>query len=273
MTLSEKTSGSIGIFDSGFGGLTVLKALIHKLPEESYTYLGDSARLPYGTKSKATIRKYLQQNIAFLIQHGVKAIVVACNSASSVLLAEDDFAVPVFGVIEPGARVARETTSNGKIGVIGTRATVQADSYVRAIQAADQEIEVFQQACPLFVPLVEEGLEEDPLTNLIVHRYLNPLLLTDIDTLILGCTHYPVLRNSFEKVVRGRIQLVDSGQAVAEDVYAKIIDGSIPRSGRSEAQLNLWATDTASSFSAVAQKIMAPVEIPALEHIEVVSPI
>lgn len=255
----SEAQGAIGIFDSGFGGLTVLKAMIQTLPEESFTYLGDSARLPYGTKSPETIRRYLEQNIAFLKTRNVKAIVVACNSASSVLLPDDDFGLPVFGVIEPGAKAAVSATTNKKIGVIGTRATIQGKSYVHAIHALDAKAEVYQQACPLFVPLVEEGWEDDPLTNLIVHRYLSPLLQTGIDTLVLGCTHYPVLKKSIQKVIRRDVALIDSAQSIADTMREKIFSGEIAKNQADRAELVLLATDAGNSFRAVAEKILSPI--------------
>ena len=265
----SQSEGSVGIFDSGFGGLTVLKALIQHLPEESYTYLGDSARLPYGTKSPQTIRRYLEQNIAFLKSLKVKVIIVACNSASSMLQPDDDFGLPVLGVIQPGAEAAAATTLNNKIAVIGTRATINGKSYLRAIQKLNPAIEVFQQACPLFVPLVEEGWEDDPLTNLIVHRYLSPLLTVGVDTMILGCTHYPVLRKSIQKVIRNNVKLIDSAETIAEQLALKITRSEIARNTSDSPALTILATDTGESFHAVAQKILAPIRFDSIIPVDI----
>lgn len=264
------SESSIGIFDSGFGGLTVLKAMIQLLPEESYTYLGDSARLPYGNKSPKTIEKYLQQNIQFLKTQNVKAIIVACNSASSVLPNKTDFGIPVLGVINPGAQKALSMSKNKKIGIIATRATVQQGSYITQIHKINPDVEIYQQACPLFVPLVEEGLENDPLTSLVVHRYLSPLLSTEIDTLILGCTHYPVLKETIQKVVRHRqIEIVDSGQSIAPLIKQKIEDGEIERNHEDTTFLKVLATDTNSSFIEVAERILAPQKISNIHHVNI----
>jgi glutamate racemase len=201
----------IGVFDSGVGGLTVLRALAKRWPGEKFIYLADTARLPYGTKSPETIEQYLIQNLKFFLQYGVKAIVVACNSASSVLLERRiPCPVPILNVITPGAKLAAQATKTKKIGVLGTRATVLSQAYVHAIQKIDPSIEVQQQACPLLVPLVEENWIDDPLTNMVIYRYLQDLLKQPIDTLVLGCTHYPVLKNAFQKVVGSSVELIDS---------------------------------------------------------------
>lgn len=262
---------SIGIFDSGFGGLTVLKEMIATFPEESFIYLGDTARLPYGTKSPDVIRRYLEQNIAFLQKHSVDAIVVACNSASSVLTEEEQFGVPIYGVIAPGAKAAVQSTLSQKIGVIGTRATVEGGAYVRAIHQLDKEIKIFQQACPLLVPLVEEGLEEDPLTNLITYRYLSPLLGTGIDTLVLGCTHYPMLRKAVKKVVGANVKLVDSAEPVAEQMRKDLEAGLWTLKKSESPHFKIFASDAGSCFKAVADKILAPLKVPNIEAVDIVS--
>ena len=274
-------SGAIGIFDSGFGGLTVLKSLINVLPDESFVYLGDSARLPYGTKSLETIRKYLEQNIAFLKKLEVKAIVIACNSASSALDPQDSFGLPVFDVIQPGAEAAIQKSKNKKIGVIGTRATTQQCAYVDVIQSLAPEATVYQQACPLFVPLVEEGWEDDPLTNLIVHRYLSPLLQKDIDTLILGCTHYPVLKKAIQKVLRSHslstnqssaledIHIIDSAEAIAQIIQEKINHREIEKGKSDHPKVHLLATDLSVSSQEVASRILSPKEMSPLELVSI----
>lgn len=259
----------IGLFDSGIGGLTVLKSLIGSLPNESFLYLGDTARLPYGSKSAQTIERYLIQNIDFLVSQDVKAVVVACNSASTVLLGSSlEFPVPVYNVIEPGAARALGVSVSKKIGVLGTRATVSARAYVRALHALDSSAEVFQQACPLLVPLVEEGMEDDPITNLIIYRYLAPLLAADVDTVIMGCTHYPALRAGLEKASSGRVQLVDSSEAILELIRADIVKGRLGHSS-ARSRFEIMTTDVSESFSAVARNLMLPFEIPELQQVDI----
>lgn len=210
---------AIGVFDSGVGGLTVLRALRARFPAEDFIYLADTARLPYGTKSIQTISHYVAQCVAKLSQYDLKALVVACNSASTALLEHPlPSKIPIFNVIEPGARKAVQTSRTKRIGVLGTRATVHGQAYVRAIKRLDANADVHQQACPLFVPLVEEGWFDDPLTNLVVYRYVNQLKPANVDTLILGCTHYPVLHAAIAKAAGTTVALVDSNEALIEDM-------------------------------------------------------
>lgn len=259
----------IGLFDSGIGGLTVLKSLLEALPNESFVYLGDTARLPYGTKSPATIERYLKQNIRFLCEQNVKAIIVACNSASTVLLdSTPSFDVPVYNVIEPGALTALKHSREKRIGVLGTKATIGAKAYVRSIHKLDREAIVYQQACPLLVPLVEEGWEDDPLTNLVIYRYVTPVLQAGIDTLILGCTHYPVLRAAIAKVTGPGVTLIDSAQAIASQLMQDIEAGKLGASERREA-LKIMTTDVSPSFAEVATRLMHPHAIPALVNVDI----
>ena len=210
---------AIGVFDSGVGGLTVLNALKARWPGEEFIYLADTARLPYGSKSLHTISLYVEQCIQFLRQFDLKAVVVACNSASTALLEKPMKSdVPIFNVVEPGARKAVEVSPSGRIGVLGTRATVYSEAYPRAIHKLKPSADVFQQPCPLFVPLVEEGWLDDPVTNLIVYRYVTTVTRQQVDTLIMGCTHYPALRKAIEKAAGGGVQLVDSAQGLIEDL-------------------------------------------------------
>ena len=272
------TSGSteaIGLFDSGIGGLTVLRTLYQEFPNENFIYLGDTARLPYGTKSPETIEKYLLQNIEFLKKTNVKAIVVACNSASTVLLdpslaVRAAFTIPIYNVIQPGASLAVKLSESKRIGVLGTSATVRASAYLRAITAENAEAKVFQQACPLLVPLVEEGLEDDPITNLILYRYLTPVLQNQIDTLILGCTHYPALSSGIRKVVGPNVQLVDSAQAVAELLKADFKNGLLKTETKTSlaSRLRILATDDSPSFLISAQRLMVGVIIPSIEKVD-----
>jgi glutamate racemase len=256
----------IGLFDSGIGGLTVLKSVREKLAHENFIYLGDTARLPYGSKSPETIMRYLNQNINFLVQHGVKSVVVACNSASSVLVGRPDlkFPVPIYNVIEPGAKRALEISKTKRIGVLGTRATIAGGAYQNAIKALDAEAEVIGQACPLLVPLVEEGWDHDPITNLVVYRYVQPLVAEKIDTLILGCTHYPFLRDAIRKVAGPNIELVDSAAAIAE----MLENSSENKKAQSGGQIELLVTDSSPGFQEVAERLMSPFKLPALKQID-----
>lgn len=250
----------IGIFDSGVGGLTVLKELKQTLPHESFTYLGDTARLPYGSKSPRTIQLYLKQNIRFLEEPGVKALVVACNSASSVL--EDTYwdGIPIYGVIKPGSAAALEVTQNRHIGVLGTRATVESGAYVTALRELDPNIRITQQACPLLVPLVEEGWIHDPVTNQILERYLAAPLEAGADTLILGCTHYPVLKKAIAAIAGPQIRLVDSAEVMARTLKADLGSGRIAPE-RGPGTTHIWTTDTNHAFQEVGRHILEPLHI------------
>ncbi|MCL4557905.1 MAG: glutamate racemase [Deltaproteobacteria bacterium] len=212
----------IGIFDSGVGGLTVLKEIRKLLPEEDIFYLGDTARVPYGNRSRDTIVNYSIQNTGFLIKQGIKLLVVACNTSSSVALEtlrRTFTGLPIIGVIEPGSEQAVHMTTNMRIGVIGTRATITSDSYRTAINLLDNGVKVFQQACPLFVPIVEEGMHRTALAGDVAEYYLAPLKRHGIDTIILGCTHYPALSPIIKTVMGSRVTLINSGQAVAIKTY------------------------------------------------------
>ncbi len=202
----------IGIFDSGIGGLTVLKEIQRELPLEDLIYLGDTARVPYGTRSPETVTRYSFENTGFLVSHGIKLLVVACNTASSISLEaiKAAFSVPVIGVIEPGARAAVRATRNKRIGVIGTEATIKSGSYQRAIRAINSGVRTITTPCPLFVPLVEEGWLNEEVTYLVAKKYLSHLIEEDIDTLVLGCTHYPLLKIPIERVMGDGMTLIDS---------------------------------------------------------------
>ncbi|MBU1087026.1 MAG: glutamate racemase [Candidatus Omnitrophica bacterium] len=207
----------IGIFDSGMGGLTVVKEVIRSLPNEKIVYFGDTARVPYGPKSKETIIRFSIENILFLLKNNVKLIIVACNTASSVALAaiEKNFKVPIMGVIEPGVSEAARITKNKRIGIIGTKTTVKSSAYEQQLIKIDSKIKVFSIACPLFVPLVEEGWLKTKITQQIVADYLMPLKNKNIDTIILGCTHYPLLKSVIQEVLGRKVHLVDSARQVA----------------------------------------------------------
>ncbi len=211
---------AIGVFDSGVGGLTVFKEIMHRLRGEELIYLGDTARVPYGTKSPHTVLRYALEAAAFLVKQKVKVLVVACNTASSVALPalEERFSLPVIGVIEPGARKAAEITRSRKVGVIGTEGTIKSGAYTRAIHALDPGLEVVAAPCPLFVPLAEEGWAEHPVALLTAREYLGPLIDQGIDTLVLGCTHYPLLKNTLHAVLGEGVALVDSAEETALSV-------------------------------------------------------
>lgn len=207
----------IGVFDSGVGGLTVAREIMRQIPNERIVYFGDTARVPYGSKSKDNIIKFSRQIIRFLQTENVKAIVIACNTASALALDEmqQEFDLPILGVVKPGAKVAVETTVNKRIGLIGTEANIRSGVYTRYIKSLDDEAKVFEKACPLFVPLVEEGWLHDDITLQVASRYLEELKEKDIDTLILGCTHYPLIRSTIRKVMGDKVNLVNPAYETA----------------------------------------------------------
>ena len=207
----------IGVFDSGVGGLTVAREIMRQIPNERIVYFGDTARVPYGSKSKDNIIKFSRQIIRFLQTENVKAIVIACNTASALALDEmqQEFDLPILGVVKPGAKVAVETTANKRIGLIGTEANIRSGVYTRYIKSLDDEAKVFEKACPLFVPLVEEGWLHDDITLQVASRYLEELKEKDIDTLIKGCTHYPLIRSTIRKVMGDKVNLVNPAYETA----------------------------------------------------------
>jgi len=251
---------TIGIFDSGIGGLTVLRSLRARLPCESFNYLGDTARLPYGSKSPETIRRYLAQNIAFLEHQGVKALVVACNSASTVLTEDNWSGRPIYGVIEPGAKRALEKTRTGRIGILGTRATITSGAYVRALRALEPEVWTIGVACPLLVPLVEEGWIDDPVTRSVLSRYLEEPLAAGVDTLIMGCTHYPVLETMIRELAGDDIALVSSAEAIADLIQRDLRAGRLVHAEESP-RMRVWTTDIGEVFQQVGRRILEPFTI------------
>lgn len=218
--MNNHSKEAIGVFDSGLGGLTVVKELIHHLPNERIIYFGDTARVPYGTKSAKTIIRYSREIVRVLLKHKVKMVVVACNTASSLALdvLKKEFDLPVLGVIEPGVRKALEVTRNKKIGIIATSSTVKSGKYAKKILQLNKNIVVRAQACPLFVPLVEEGWFDHAVTYQVAQQYLKDMKKNKIDTLILGCTHYPLLKGVLHNVMGANVQLVDSAREVALQV-------------------------------------------------------
>mgnify|MGYP002763170352 FL=1 len=218
--MKNKKMAPIGVFDSGVGGLTVAREISRQLPYENIVYFGDTARVPYGSKSQNTIIRFSEQIIRFLRTKQVKAIVIACNTASALALdaVKDEFDLPIIGVVIPGARAAVEATTNGKVGVVGTEATVQSGMYTKVIQGMNPKIEVIEKACPLFVPLVEEGFKEHIVTREIIEYYLESMRNTDIDAMILGCTHYPLLRSKIREYMGDKIQIVNPAYETAMDL-------------------------------------------------------
>ena len=258
---------AIGVFDSGVGGLTVVTALRRRLPRESILYLGDTARLPYGSKSPDTVTRYTRRNIEFLTERGVKAVVVACNTASALALPNLSPQIPTWGVIEPGARKAAEV-SRGRVGILATEATVRSDAYARALRQLRPDLEILSQACPLLVPLVEEGWHDDPITEEVARRYLEPLLDAGVDTLVLGCTHYPLLKSVLQRVAGPGVTLVDSAESVAEVVAAGLAERGMEAEDR-PAEHHLCVTDAGESFHRLAGRILGDSTLP-LEWVEVV---
>ncbi len=251
----------IGVFDSGVGGLTVAREIMRQIPNEKIVYFGDTARVPYGSKSKETVTKYSRQIVRFLQTQNVKAIVVACNTASACALdtIEKEVDIPVIGVVKPGAKTAAEVTKNGKIGVIGTAATIQSQLYATYIRELNQQVQVIGKACPLFVPLVEEGLLEDPVTDEIAMRYLSELIDIGIDTLILGCTHYPLIRSTIGRTMGDQVTLVNPAYETAVELkellaQRDLLNDKAPELG--ENKYRFFVSDAADKFKTFANSII-----------------
>ena len=250
----------IGVFDSGVGGLTVAREIMRQIPNERIVYFGDTARVPYGSKSKETVTKYSRQIVRFLKTQNVKAIVIACNTASAYALEqiEKEIDIPIIGVVKPGAVTATKATRNGKIGVIATEGTINSQIYTQYIQNLRQDAEVLGKACPLFVPLVEEGLLEDPVTDEIAQRYLSVLIDSGIDTLILGCTHYPLIRSTVGKVMGESVTLVNPAYETAIELKRLLEDKQMlqdekPALGTNQYQF--FVSDGAEKFQHFANTI------------------
>jgi glutamate racemase len=248
----------IGVFDSGLGGLTVVDQLQRQLANESIVYFGDTARVPYGTKSADTIRKFAVQIVEFLQKQGVKMIVVACNTVSSVALEQVVAAsrVPVVNVIEPGARAALQRSQTKRIGVIGTTATVSAAKYDAILIAADPRVVVYSQACPLFVPLVEEGWIDTDVTERITDIYLRPLIDKQIDCLILGCTHYPIIQGVIRKIVNGRVHIIDSAVETAAEVQAVLSKQDLHTDSNNPPEHRFFVSDFPQRFEEIARRLL-----------------
>ncbi|MDR0820366.1 MAG: glutamate racemase [Endomicrobium sp.] len=261
----------IGIFDSGFGGLTVMFAITELLPLESLIYFGDTAHVPYGSKSKDIVIKYSKEITSFLMRCKVKLIVIACNTASAFALSilQKTLKVPVIGVIEPGSKVAVYASKNKKIGVIGTEGTISSKSYLREINRISKS-EVYQQACPLFVPLVEEGWSSGEITDSIVKKYIEPLLDKKIDTLVLGCTHYPLLRETLEKNVGGNVVLIDSAKAVAQEVKNILKKMCLLADVKGKKFLKFYVSDNPEKFQTIGSRFFSK-KISGVKKIKLIS--
>jgi len=256
--LTEKSTDPIGVFDSGIGGLTVAAALQNLLPSENIFYLGDTARVPYGGKSRRTVERYSIEIGGLLLAERAKIIVVACNTASALAVPrmKEMFKVPVQGVVAPGAAAAVASTKNKTVGVIGTRATIASGAYEHAINSLDADIRVISVACPLLVPLIEEGMFEDKVTDLMLARYLAPLLSAGIDTLVLGCTHYPLLREAIARTAGPGVTLVDSAENCALAVKALLEKNTLNAPPERLGKLDVALTDATERFLRTAAKAL-----------------
>lgn len=257
----DEPSRPIGVFDSGVGGLTVVKELNRLLPDEKIIYFGDTGRVPYGNKSKETIIHYSLQVAYFLMKKKIKMLVVACNTASSVSLPtlKRHFHIPVIGVIEPGAKAAIETTGNSKIGVIGTLGTVRSNSYKKALKKIKRNVNIFQDPCPLFVHLAEDGWNKNKIAQMVSDEYLGPLKKKNVDTLILGCTHYPLLKDVIQNSMGKKVTLIDSGKETAKEVK-RILDKRSLLNKRKMTEKNhsiFYVSDFPHKFREVSQRFLS----------------
>jgi glutamate racemase len=257
----------VGIFDSGIGGLTVAHAVMQQLPHESVTYFGDTARVPYGPKSPETVQRYSREIGSFLAEQGVKSLVVACNTATAHALPalRENLTMPVIGVIEPGARAAVRATKNGHIGVIGTAGTIKSGAYERALRAFEPSLRVTARACPLFVPLVEEGWVDHEATRLVAREYLAPILAEEVDTLVLGCTHYPLLKQVIADVLGGDVILIDSAEETARETARVLREDRLTANAHAEPRHRFIASDDPLMFLQLGQRFLGD----AIESVEV----
>lgn len=262
----------VGVFDSGVGGLTVAREIMRNLPSEKIVYFGDTARVPYGNKSKENVIRYSRQIIHFLLDQQVKAIVIACNTASAFALDEvrDEFDIPILGVIEPGARVAAQETKNKKVGVIGTEGTIGSGIHASYLKRLDPEITVIGKACPLFVPLVEEGWLHDPVTLEVVARYLQEFKEKEADTLILGCTHYPLIRSTIHDFMGESVRLVNPAYETALELAALLEKEDLLSTGKEQEEFpyRFYVSDLADKFKAFANSIL-PYDVEMTKKIDI----
>lgn len=259
----------IGVFDSGIGGLTVLKELLAHLPGEEFVYFGDTARVPYGTKSAETVRRFSRENVRLLLDRGVKSVVVACNTASAEALPmlQREFALPIVGVIEPGVRAAVAASGSGRIGVIGTAGTIRSGAYQAGIRLLKENADITAAPCPLFVPLAEEGWIDHPVTEMVAREYLNEFRTRDIDALVLGCTHYPLLKSVISRVMGASVELVDSAVETAREMK-RIIQSEDIIGGGGNGNFSVILSDTSPTFEEIAQRFLGR-DIPEIELVSV----
>lgn len=261
------SSAPIGIFDSGVGGLTVARAILDQLPNESTLYIGDTARGPYGPRPLAEVRDFALETLDFLVEQGVKALVIACNTASAAMLrdARERYSIPVIEVIQPAVRRAVAATRSGRVGVIGTRATIESRAYLDAFAAAPQ-LRIESIACPLFVEFVERGETSGEAITKIAREYLKPMIDADIDTLVLGCTHYPLLTGVISYVMENDVSLVSSAEETAKDLYRVLVENNLLRSGsESPSTHKFLATGDAQAFESLARRFLGP-EVGSVQH-------
>lgn len=248
----------IGVFDSGLGGLTVVNEILKKLPKEDIIYFGDLARLPYGIKSKRQITEFSIENTEFLLRLGVKTVVIACNSSASAggALLRNRYDVPILDVIRPAAEAALQKSKNRKIGVIGTQATIASGAYEQALKRLSPNATVNVQACPLFVPLVEEGILNGTIARALIQRYIAPLMKKRIDTLILGCTHYPILKEAIQKFVGARVKLIDSAGPTVEHLESKLRESGLIKENGKKGKLKVFVSDLPQSFVKIGERFL-----------------
>lgn len=257
--IKHKNTAPVGVFDSGVGGLTVAREIMRQLPDENVVYFGDTARVPYGSKSKENIIRFSRQIIRFLQTKGVKAIVIACNTASALALEEvqKETDIPVIGVVIPGARAAVQETRNGKIGVVGTEGTIQSQMYTRVIQGMNPKAEVIGKPCPLFVPLVEEGFAKHKIAEEVIDIYLAELKHTDIDTMILGCTHYPLLRSRIIEYFGEKVHIVNPAYETAMDLKKLLKEQEMVNDSGRKGTYEFYVSDAAEKFTRFANSILS----------------
>jgi glutamate racemase len=265
-----RAAAPLGVFDSGLGGLTVVRALSHALPAETMIYFGDTARLPYGNKSQATVTRLSLEALRFLEHFGIKALVVACNSASALALGalETEAQVPVLGVVEAGVRSAAEATRNGRVGVIGTRATIASQCYPKGLARLRPGLSVVSAACPLFVPLVEEGWIRHPVTRQVAAEYLEPIRRAGVDTLILGCTHYPLLKSVIAETMGEGVTLIDSGEAMALDLERQLEAEGLLAPPGAAGRHRFFVSDQPERFHAEGKRFLGEIVIGQVEGVD-----
>ena len=268
--MEEKKHAPVGVFDSGVGGLTVAREIMRQLPGENVVYFGDTARVPYGSKSKNNIIRYSRQIIRFLRTKDVKAIVIACNTASALALetVQQETDIPVIGVIDPGARAAVRETRNGCIGVAGTEATIRSETYTKVIKRLRPDAQVIGKACPLFVPLVEEGFAKHHITEEVIDIYLSQMKETDIDTMILGCTHYPLLRSRIIRYFGEKVHIVNPAYETAMDLKAVLEEKGLLNDSEKTGEYSFYVSDAAEKFTEFAGSIL-PYDVAATRQINI----